>query len=189
MACRAALAAFRVVAYGGSMSESGRHPEVGRFIGAILPQARPGRIALVLVTALLTLFTALQVLAAVFSGGKPWLVLVIIPLGIGAIAAVGSIARLSQSILPQTQLGWIAVWLFIVFFVLAAATAVIVAVSGGHPWLAFFVIPLGIAALGGGAAAVVSIVRRGERAALVLMPLIVGLLALFFVAGELLAPH
>ena len=171
------------------MNESGRHPEVGRFIGAILPQTRPGRIALVLVTAFLTLFTALQVLAAVFSGGKPWAVLVIIPLGIGAIAAVGSIARLSQSILPQTQLGWIALRLFIVFFMLAAATTVIVAVSGGHPWLAFLAIALGATSLGGGIAAGVSIVRRGERGMLVLMPLIAGVLALFFVAGEVLVPH
>ena len=131
----------------------------------------------------------MQVAAAVVSVDKPWLVLVIIPLGIGAIAALGSIARLSQSILPQTKLGWIALRLFIAFFLLAAATAAIVAVSGGHPWLAFFVIPLGIAALGGGAAAAVSIVRRGERAALVLMPLLVGLLALVFVAGELIVPH
>lgn len=108
------------------------------------------------------------------------------PVGFGAI---GSIARLSRSILPQTRLGWIALRLFVAFFVLSAATSAIVTVSGGHPWLGVLVIPLGAAALGGGIAAVVSIVRHGERGALVLMPMIVGLLALVFVAGEVFVPH
>jgi hypothetical protein len=171
------------------MNGGERRPRRTQLRRVILPQTRSGRIALFLVTAVLGLFTALQVAAAVVSVGKPWLALVIIPLGLGAIAAVGSIARLSQSILPQSRLGWIALRLFIVFFMLAAATSATVAVSGGHPWLAFLVIPLGATALGGGAAAVVSIVRRGERGALVLMPLMIGLLALVFVAGEVIVPH
>ena len=177
------------MAYREEVNEGGRHPNVARFIEAIVPQARAGRLALALVTVCIMLFTALQVLAAIFSGGKPLLLLVIIPLGIVAILAVGSIARLSQSIVPQTPLGWVALRLFVVFFLLAAVTSVIVAVSGGHPWLAVLALALAATSLGGGVAAVVSIACHDERGMLVLMPLIVGLLAVFFVAGETLAPH
>lgn len=171
------------------MSENGRHREPGRQSQGILPRTRAGRIAVLLVAAVAGLFAALQAAAAVVSVGRPWLVVVIIPVGLIAIAALGAIARLSQSVLPQTRLGWIAVRLFIAFLVVAAATAAIAAATGGNPWLAVLVIPLGATAFGGGAAAVVSIARRGERGALVLLPLMAGLVALVFVAGEAIVPH
>jgi len=160
-----------------------------RLIGAVGPRTRAGRIALLLVTVLVALFTALQTLAAIFSSGEPWAIVIVIPLGVAAIIALGSVARLSQSIMPQTRLGWTALRLFAAFFVLAATTAAIVAITGGHPWLAVMAIALGATSLGGGAAAVVSIARRGERSALVFLPLIIGLIALVFVAGELIVPH
>ena len=97
--------------------------------------------------------------------------------------------RFSGAILPQTRLGRIAIYLFIAFLVLSTSLSLIVGVIGGSPLLALFMIPLGVAALGGGIAALVSIFRRGERGALVFIPLIVGLVALLFVAGEVVVPH
>ena len=61
--------------------------------------------------------------------------------------------------------------------------------STGHPWTAALIIPMGLCAFGGGAAALFAIVLCDERSAVALLPLMAGALALYLVSGELISPH
>jgi hypothetical protein len=83
--------------------------------------------------------------------------------------------------------GWIAIWLLIGFFVIAAIVSVDVAVGGdGHP---LFALPLGVTAFGGGIAAVIAVVRHRDRGFLIFLPALVALLALAFGLADLLVPQ
>jgi hypothetical protein len=91
--------------------------------------------------------------------------------------------------LPQTRVGWYAVSSSIAFALTAAVSSAVTAATGGSPWLASFTIPLGLSALGAGAFAFVALVRRGDRALALALPVLLALAAVIFVAGELVSPH
>lgn len=170
------------------MSAPERHPATRPRRG-IIPASRAGRLGFIIVTVLVGGFFALQVAAAVISVDRPWLALIIVPVGLAAVAAAAAIARLSESVLPQTPAGWLSLVLFALFLLFAAGSIAATAATGGDPWLALFIVPLAATSLGGGGAALLALLRRGERGALVMLPLIVGALALIFALGEVAAPH
>jgi hypothetical protein len=77
----------------------------------------------------------------------------------------------------------------IAFLAIFQISQMIATGSDSTPWLAIFIIPLAVLGLGGGVASAISIVRRGDRGALVFVPLIVGLLIALFVVGEVTTQH
>ena len=89
-------------------------------------------------------------------------------------------------VVPRTRLGFWAVRLLIAFAALFLTLCALVAAGQAGPWLAVFMIPLGLSAAGAAATAAVAVVRRGERSVLVFLPLVVGILIAFFLVGELI---
>ncbi len=99
------------------------------------------------------------------------------------------VVSIPRPVVPQSQPEWIALRLFIVFLVAVAIQATLFAFFGGSFWLTLFYPVFTITALGGGIAAVVAVVRHGDRGFLLILPLIVLLAALAFVVAEVVAPH
>jgi hypothetical protein len=91
-------------------------------------------------------------------------------------------------LLPRTRLGLWAVRFLIAFAVFFVTLCALVAAGQRGVWLVSLVVPLFLFGLLAGATAAVAVVRRGERAVLVFLPLIVGLLVAFFLVGELIGP-
>jgi hypothetical protein len=91
--------------------------------------------------------------------------------------------------LPSTRLGWYSIGLaatFVVLFMINAA--VLLPAPGVVPWREAFVgIVLLVCGLGGGIAALIALIRRHERSALVWLALLPGLFVLFMI-GEFLVP-
>jgi hypothetical protein len=174
------------MAYHRKMNRGG-HPVASR-PNRIVPKARAGRIGVAVVAALVGAFFVMQVIQLIMMD-ELWSALLMVPIALAAIAVIGSIAGLSQSILPQTRAGRIGVWLFEGFVVSAAALAALVAITGGARWLAALMIPLGVTALGGGIASVIAFTRDHDRGMLVILPLMVALLAVVFLVGEFATPH
>jgi hypothetical protein len=166
---------------------SGEHPEASRAT-RIVPKTRAGRIGVAVVAALVGAFFGMQVIQLIMMD-ELWSALLMVPIALAAIAVIGTIAGLSQSILPQTRAGRTGVWLFAGFVVSAAVLAALVAITGGAPWLAALMIPLGVTALGGGVASVIAFTRNHDRGMLVILPLMVALLAVVFLVGEFATPH
>ena len=90
---------------------------------------------------------------------------------------------------PSTRLGWYSVGLtaaFVVLFVINAA--VLLPAPKVVPWREAFVgIVLLVCGIGGGIAALIALMRRDERSALVWLALLPGLFVLFMI-GESLVP-
>ncbi len=97
--------------------------------------------------------------------------------------------RLRRAVLPRTQPGRIAVWFFVAFAICLAILCTIVAARGGSPWLAPFVPALAVTAFGGGIAALIAVVRHGERGFLLFLPVLIALVAIVFALGEVIVPH
>ena len=98
--------------------------------------------------------------------------------------------RFQLHVLPQTPLGRWAIGLLVAGVALFVTTILLVNVGGqGGLWIAFTIIPAGVAVVGGGITAAVAIVRDHERGALVLIPLIVALALAWLLIGEIVAPH
>ena len=93
------------------------------------------------------------------------------------------------SSLPSTRLGWYSVGLtaaFVILFIIN--TAVFLPAPGVVAWREAFVgIVLLLCGIGGGIAALIALIRRHERSALVWLALLPGLLVLFMI-GEFLVP-
>ena len=87
---------------------------------------------------------------------------------------------------PSTRLGLWAVRLLIAFAALFVTLSALVAAGQRGVWLVSFVIPLFLSGALAGATAAVAIVRRGERAVLVFLPLIIGIFVAIFLVGELI---
>jgi len=94
--------------------------------------------------------------------------------------------RAGIHLLPRTRLGSWAVRFLVAFAVFFLTLCALVAAGQAGPWLAVFIIPLGLSAAGAAATAAVAVVRRGERSVLVFLPLVVGILIAFFLVGELI---
>ena len=92
--------------------------------------------------------------------------------------------------LPKTHLGWFSVGLAATFVVLFTVNAaVFLPAPGIVPWREAFVgIVLLLCAIGGGIAALIALIRRHERSALVWLALLPGLFVIFMI-GEALTPH
>jgi hypothetical protein len=90
--------------------------------------------------------------------------------------------------MPRTRLGFWAVRLLITFAALFLTICGLVAAGQRGVWLVSLVIPLFLAGLLAAAAAATAILRRGERSALVFLPVIVGILIAIFLLGELIGP-
>ncbi|HET7270445.1 MAG TPA: hypothetical protein VFI90_05095 [Rubrobacter sp.] len=92
--------------------------------------------------------------------------------------------------LPGTRLGWYSVGLaatFVVLFIVNAA--VLLPAPGVVAWREALVgIALLLCALGGEVAALIALVRRHERSALVWLAMLPGLFVLFLLIGEFLVP-
>jgi heme/copper-type cytochrome/quinol oxidase subunit 3 len=78
---------------------------------------------------------------------------------------------------------------FLAAVLLFLATIVVVQVAGQPGYAGFTAITSGVATVSGGVTAAVAILRHQERGALVLIPLITGLLLVVFVIGEIVSPH
>ena len=89
-------------------------------------------------------------------------------------------------LLPETRLGFWAVRFLVAFAVFFLTLCALVAAGQRGVWLVSLVVPLFLLGLLAGATAAFSVVRRGERSLLVFLPLIVGLVVVFFVVGELI---
>jgi hypothetical protein len=89
-------------------------------------------------------------------------------------------------LLPRTRLGFWAVRLLIAFAALFLTICALVAAGQRGVWLVSLVVPLFLSGLLAGGTATVAVVRRGERSALVFLPLAVGILIAFFLVGELI---
>ena len=87
--------------------------------------------------------------------------------------------------MPRTRLGFWAVRLLIAFAALFVTLSALVAAGQRGVWLVSLVIPLFFSGLLAAATAAVAVVRRGERSALVFLPLIVGIVIAIFLLGEL----
>lgn len=98
--------------------------------------------------------------------------------------------------MPRTRLGRAAVGLLVVAVASLALFAALVA-SGqrggetflGNPWLAVSSLSAAVAAIASGAVAVVAIASSRERAALVALAALVGLLVALWVGLEIAFPH
>ena len=91
--------------------------------------------------------------------------------------------------LPSTRLGWYSVGLtaaFVILFIIN--TAVFLPAPGVVAWREAFVgIVLLLCGIGGGIAALIALIRRYERSALVWLALLPGLFVIFMI-GEFLVP-
>ena len=96
--------------------------------------------------------------------------------------------RLRLHLLPQTSWGWWSAGLFLAAVLLFLAMIVVVQVANQPGYAGFPAIASGLATVGGGVTAAVAILRHRERGALVLIPLITGLLLVVFVIGETISP-
>jgi len=62
-------------------------------------------------------------------------------------------------------------------------------VNDANPWLSIFGLSGFVLALGAGIAAFTAIVRRSERGLLLVLPAVLGIIALIFIVAEVLVPH
>ena len=93
---------------------------------------------------------------------------------------------------PHTHVGWIAVWLTAAFAVCFGGAQAAIATRGvndANPWLSIFGLSGFALANAAGIASFVAIVRRRERGLLLLLPAVLGIIALIFILGEVLVPH
>jgi hypothetical protein len=98
--------------------------------------------------------------------------------------------RFRVHLLPQTATGWWSGRLFLAAITLFIATILVVNVAGQRGlWIAFTMIPAGIAAVLGGITAAVAVLRFRERGALAFISLLVGLAVVWFLIGEVTTPH
>jgi len=98
--------------------------------------------------------------------------------------------RFRLHLLPQTPPGWWSGRLFLAAITLFIATILLVNVAGQRGlWIAFTMIPAGVAAVLGGITAAVAVFRFRERGALVLISLLVGVAVVWFLIGEVTTPH
>lgn len=100
-------------------------------------------------------------------------------------------------ILPQTKLGRWSIGLAIAFFVLLATGRVVVKVFGqeggetflDNLWISVPMLGAGASIVAAFFVGVVSIWKQKERAILVFIVSLIGLIGLWFMIGELLVPH
>jgi hypothetical protein len=93
---------------------------------------------------------------------------------------------------PRTRVGWIAVWLTSAFAACYGGALTAIAAKGvndANPWLSIFGLSGFVLAIGAGIAAFTAIVRRSERGLLLVLPAVLGSIALIFIVGEVLVPH
>ena len=101
-----------------------------------------------------------------------------------------------MNLLPKTKLGKWSVGLIVAFFLLLATGMFVVSVLGQSGGETFFDNPvISIPMLGGGASAImafltgiVAIIKDKERAILVFLASLIGLLVLWFIVGEIVVP-
>lgn len=98
-------------------------------------------------------------------------------------------SRFHLHLLPQTREGWSAVWCFLAFAGLAVVSGTIANTAGGSPWMALLTIPFLATVIGSGVYLFIAVVRRGDRGAVLFLPLFLVLFALMFVVGEVAFPH
>ena len=102
-----------------------------------------------------------------------------------------------MSLLPKTTLGKWSVGLIIAFFLLLATGIAVVSVfkqEGGETffdnlWISIPMLSAGAAAIAAFFTGALSIWKSKERAVLVFVASLIGLLVLWFVVGEILSPH
>jgi hypothetical protein len=118
---------------------------------------------------------------------------------VGLAVALAATAELRQrharlAFKPQTTPGWWAVWLEVAAAVFAVVAPTVLdalrPALENVPFRLFNTIVLGFAlAIAAGVTAAVAWFRKAERSLLVLLTMFPALFALFFLLGELLAPH
>ncbi|OGY24460.1 MAG: hypothetical protein A2172_04920 [Candidatus Woykebacteria bacterium RBG_13_40_15] len=99
--------------------------------------------------------------------------------------------------LPKTTLGKWSVGLVVLFFLLLATGMTAVSVfkqEGGETifdnlWISIPMLSAGAAAIAALITGIISIWKSKERAILVFVATLIGLLVLWFIIGEILAPH
>ena len=99
--------------------------------------------------------------------------------------------------MPKTKLGKWSVGLVIAFFLLLATGMIVVSVfhqTGGDTifdnlWISISMLSAGASAIAATFTGIVSVWRQKERAILVFVSSLIGLLVLWFVLGEILVPH
>ena len=95
---------------------------------------------------------------------------------------------------PATRLGWWAAGLGALFVLLFLINSfVFMPMQSAGPWqqmvLPFYGIFMLLCGLASGVASLIAILRQGERSWLVWLPLLPGVLVVFMLIGEFLAPH
>ena len=98
--------------------------------------------------------------------------------------------------MPQTHLGWLALLMIAghVVSLLLWRLLHVFGQAGGdtffsNPWLASTLLLAGAFAIAAGVLAVVSVVWKGERSIVELVPFLYGLLVTAFALAEMLGPH
>jgi len=98
--------------------------------------------------------------------------------------------------MPKTILGKWAIWLIVVFFILFAVFQILIAAGqrGGEKFfdnllLAIPGLLMATSGIGSFFTGIVSIAKYKERAVLVFIATLIGLLILLFVLGEIIFPH
>ena len=101
--------------------------------------------------------------------------------------------------IPKTQLGKWSVGLAVAFFLLLATGMFVVSVQGPHdthgetifsnPALSVPMLSAGAAIVAAFFSGIISILKHKERSVLVFIATLIGLLALWFMIGEILSPH
>jgi hypothetical protein len=95
---------------------------------------------------------------------------------------------------PATRLGWWAVGLAVLFFIMMFINSTVFMRMAENPALNTVVLPLYgifmlVCGLAAGAVGLFSMIKGHERSILVWFPVIFGLFVLFLLVGELLIPH
>ena len=100
-------------------------------------------------------------------------------------------------LVPSSRLGKLSIWLIILFFLLLIISSIVVKIQGpianqtffSNPILSIPMLLAGVCAISSFFTGIIGIIWKKERCIFVFISSLIGLLVLWFVAGEILLPH